>query len=574
MPATPDLPEFAVLVGGAELPEAVRNDVLRIDVHEEVGKLARTSILLRNWSDDTQAVTQSEDGPFAVGAEVELQLGYNGELETVFAGIVVELTGTFTEARQPVLEVGCRCKGALLAGARRSRVAEDVADGDVVSTIASEAGLQADADAGAQQPFVVQRATTDWEYLSGRAEALGLALYVRGDTLVFKPPAASAGPALTLEWTANVLELELTRDPGGKPEKATASSWDPDAADAADSEAAPGDAGVSTGSRPALDADLGDAGWPGREERIPRAGAVAPDELDLLARGRMRAASLAHGRGRGRILGLPSLRIDSVVGVERVGDALGGSYYVGAVRHVLDTSGYTTEFQLGLPAPLRPAAPSAERGLAVGVVDDIDDPNAWGRVRVKFPWLDPDLDSVWARLALPAAGAERGFFFIPEVGDEVVVGFLDGDLRFPVVLGSLWNGAGAPPESLDAQKNDVRALVSRAGHKLTFDDGDSAPLVKIETAAGQIFTLDDTSGSEKVSVQDKTGNKLEMSSSGITLEAASGDVKIKAGSGKIALDCLQLECKASSAAKIESSATLDIKASATLGLKGALVNIG
>src|SRR5206468_3219605 len=127
LPATPDLPEFAVKVDGTEVAEAVRNDVLRLDVHEEVGKLARASILLRNWDDDTQAVTHSESGPFAVGAEVELQLGYNGELQTVFKGVVVELTGTFTGVRQPALEVGCRCKGSLLTGARRSRVAEEVA---------------------------------------------------------------------------------------------------------------------------------------------------------------------------------------------------------------------------------------------------------------------------------------------------------------------------------------------------------------------------------------------------------------------------------------------------------------
>src|SRR5687768_7109460 len=570
---SPDLPEFAVKVGGADLAPALRDDVMRIDVHEEVGKLARASILLRNWDDETQSVTHSEAGVFEPGAEVEVQLGWNGELETVFEGVVVELGGSFTGQCQPAVEVGCRCKGALLAGARRSRVAEDVADGDVVSTIASDAGLQADAEAGAQQPFAVQRAVTDWEYLRSRAEALGMALYVRGDSLVFKPPAASAAAALTLEWTANVLELSLRRDLNGQPENATAAGWDPAALEPADAEAAPGDAGVSTGARPTLDADLGTAGWAGLAERIPRTGAVAPDELDLLAKGRMRAAALAHGSGRGRILGMPSLRIDSVLAVERVGDALGGSFYVSAVRHVFDTSGYTTEFQLGLPVPLRPAAPPRLPGLAVGIVDDIDDPDSWGRVRVSFPWLDPDVDSVWARLALPAAGPDRGFFFIPEVGDEVVVGFLDGDLRYPVVLGSLWNGSHAPPESLDAQKNDVRALVSRSGHKLTFDDGDSAPLVQVETAAGQTLTLDDTSGSEKIELKDKTGNTLTMSSDGIALEAASGDLSLKAGSGKIAIEGMQLEAKASSAAKIESSATLDIKASATLGLKGATVNI-
>jgi uncharacterized protein involved in type VI secretion and phage assembly len=208
----------------------------------------------------------------------------------------------------------------------------------------------------------------------------------------------------------------------------------------------------------------------------------------------------------------------------------------------------------------------------VGVVDDIDDPNGWGRVRVLLPWLDGEIASIWARLSLPAAGPERGFFFIPEVGDEVVLGYL-GDRRYPVVLGSLWNGSHAPPESLDAQTNAIRSIVSRSGHRFTFDDSDGAEKVELKTSAEQTVTLDDASGSEKIELKDKAGNLVTLESAGITLKAASGDITLDAASGKIALSASKIEGKSTGSAKLESSAQLDLQASATLGLTGAMVKI-
>ncbi|MGZ4353341.1 MAG: phage baseplate assembly protein V, partial [Gaiellaceae bacterium] len=346
-----------------------------------------------------------------------------------------------------------------------------------------------------------------------------------------------------------------------------------------DSEAGAGEAAAPHGSRPDVAGALGDAGFQQRKDREATPAPLAPDELSLRAKGEVDRGALLHVNGQGRAIGVPALRADSLLQLSGCGQRFDGPHYVSAVRHTIDAQkGYTTEFQLGFPQPLAPA-PAARRcgspfQLSVGLVDDIDDPNGWGRVKVRFPWLDPDVGSVWARLATPAAGDARGFFFIPEVGDEVVVGLLGGDLEWPIVLGSLWNGSQAPPESLDAQTNAIRSITSRSGHKLTFDDSDGAAKVVVTSSASQTVTIDDSSGSESIALADKTGNKLTLDSQGITLEAASGgNITLKASSGKVGIDALQLEGKASGTGKIQSSGTLDIQASATLGLKGALVNI-
>jgi phage protein D len=569
-------PAFAVKVDGQALEQIDRDRIVRLDVHEEVGKLARASLLVRHWDDAQNEVIADNTTTFAPGKPVEIQLGYGSELATVFDGVVTGLRAVFRSNREPQLEVICRCRGILLCGARRSRVLADSTDGDLASAITGTAGLSADSEDGASQSAVVQADLADWDMLHERARALGYALYVRGTTLVFKPPAASGSAAVTLVWGANLVEIDLEQEVGQRAETVVSAGWDPDAVDAATSEAGAGEATIPHGSRPDVAAALGDASFSGRTDRLASPAALTPDELDRRAKGEVDRGALEHLSGYGRAIGLPVLRCDSLLALAGCGDRFDGDHYVSAVRHVLDAQGYSTEFQLGLPAALRPdgeqAAPRLQ--LALGVVDDIDDPNGWGGVKVRFPWLDPDVEGVWARLALPAAGTERGFFFIPEVGDEVVVGWLGEDRRHPVVLGSLWNGQAAPPESLDAQTNAIREIASRSGHKLTFDDSDGAEKIVVTSSASQTITIDDASGSETIALADKTGNKITLDSQGITLEAASsGSITLKASGGKVAIDAMQLEGKASSAAKLESSATLDLKASAALGLTGGVVKI-
>lgn len=574
-----DVPAFTVEVGGSVLDPEAHADVLRVDVHEEVGRLSLATLLVQNWDEEAGEVKHSDGDLFAPGAEVVVRAGYGSVLETVFEGLVVELGGIFGPSGQPLLEVHCRDRGVRLAGGRRSRVLEESTDGDAASAIAVDHGLSADSQDGAEQPFVVQAAASDWDHLRERAHALGFALYVRGAELHFHAPRTSDPPAAALQWGSTLLELRVHEEVSERMEAVTAAGWDPETLEASEAEAVADDVSVPAGGRPDLAGEIRTAALSGRVHRLPHAAALGPDELDARARAELDRGALGHYWGRGRSLGVPQLRIDTVLELERLGARFSGPHYVSAARHTIDATGYFTEFQLGLPPALRPGgdgracAGAAGGAVAVGVVDDVDDPNAWGRVRVLLPWLDGEIASIWARLVRPDAGPQRGFFFIPEVGDEVVVGFLDGDARHPVVLGSLWNGQHAAPESLDAQANAIRSIVSRGGHRLAFDDSDGAGKLQVKTAAEQTVTLDDSSGSEKIELNDAAGNTVTMEASGVTITAPSGDITLDAPAGRIALSAMQIEGKATGPAKLESSAKLDLQAAATLGLAGALVKI-
>lgn len=192
------------------------------------------------------------------------------------------------------------------------------------------------------------------------------------------------------------------------------------------------------------------------------------------------------------------------------------------------------------------------KGVAVAVVTQNDDPDGLCRVKVRYPWYDQPRESYWARLATPMAGKDRGFVAIPEVGDEVLVAFEREDLRFPCVLGGLWNGKEQPPYANDDGNDDVRMFKSRKGHVLIFDDG-SEGKVELALKDGKKLVLDD----DNVCLQDENGNQLKIASKSGAMElTTSGTLTIKA-------------------ATIELSATgsATVKANGVLTLSGSICKI-
>ena len=192
------------------------------------------------------------------------------------------------------------------------------------------------------------------------------------------------------------------------------------------------------------------------------------------------------------------------------------------------------------------------KGVAVALVTQNNDPEKLCRVKVRFPWHDKPTESYWARLATPMAGDDRGLVLIPEVGDEVLVAFEREDLRFPCVLGALWNGQDQPPVANDDGKNDKRKFQSRKKHYLLFDDGASG-VVELLHQKGRKIRFDDNG----FAVQDEMGNvvKVDSNSGAMTIEAK-GQLNLKAAT-----------------ISIEATGTLELKANGTVTVRGALVNI-
>jgi len=200
-----------------------------------------------------------------------------------------------------------------------------------------------------------------------------------------------------------------------------------------------------------------------------------------------------------------------------------------------------------------PSHSSRVYGVAVGVVTNNQDPDGMGRVKVKFPWLTDKDESYWARIAVPMAGKGRGVYFLPEVDDEVLVAFDHGQVEFPYVLGALWNGKDTPPESNGDGKNNMRTIMSRSGH---------------------LIRLDDTDGSEKIQIIDKTGkNKVVIGPQNQITISADNDITIQSKSGKLTLSANGVEISSQAGVKITATQNLDFEAKGQTTVKGNPINL-
>ena len=328
-----------------------------------------------------------------------------------------------------------------------------------------------------------------------RAEANGHVVAVRDGKVTVGPPATGAEPVVTAQFGATVLELDAEIDARWQVKGVKAKAWN-----ATDQELVEADAAEPsvTASGNLSASDLADV-IGGDPHLLRHGGKLGEPELQAWADGRLLKDRLAKVRGRVRFQGFARRhRGRCRRGRPASASASPASSTWPGVRHTFANGNWETDVAFGL-APetyaatypvTRPPAGGllpAVNGLQIGIVTALqDDPDGEDRIKVRLPLVSDSEEGVWARLATLDAGDERGTFFRPEIDDEVVVGFLDGDPRFPVVLGQCHSSAKPAPEPA-TDDNHLKGYVSRSKLKLTFDD--DKKVVVLETPAGNKLTL-------------------------------------------------------------------------------------
>lgn len=573
-PAPADLPSFKILVDGN--PISAEYQVQGVLISRSFNRVAEAQIHILDGDPTAEDFKASAADDFVPGNEIEIQVGYHGNEERLFRGMIVRHGIRIYQKRPSVLRVECKDVAVKLTVGRSNAYYYEMTDAEIMEDLANAAGLTPEVDAiPVSHPGMVQFYASDWDFILTRAEANGRLISTEDGTLVVKAPDASADPVLSLTYGGNILDFEAHMDARHQYETAQAYAWD-----AANQEMLEIEGADAAAESPGNLSESDLAGVIGRAGRVLKHGGQLSDaELQAWADGQRLKSGYAKVRGRVRIQGFGQVRPGDMIELKGVGDRFNGKALVSGVRHEINTRNWESDISFGLDpdwfgsvrrdlveAPANGLLPGID-GLHIGLVTALEgDPDGEDRIQLRIPMIDPAEEGIWARVATLDAGEERGSFFRPEIGDEVLLGFLNNDPRNPVVLGML-NSSAKPAPLAAADDNHEKGFVTRSGIKLLFND--DTRTVTLETPNGNRLVVDDDSGS--VTVEDENSNALKMDSSGITLESAA-DITIKA-SGDVNIEGANLSGTASAQAKLEGSAGAELSSSGTTTVKGSIVQI-
>lgn len=520
-----------VLVGGE--PLAASFALLGIDVLSAVNRIPTATLTLQEPGSSMTETPLLAGGPFAPGAEVEIKVrGADAEEASLFTGLVTGLA-VHTRDGVPTLEVTVKDKAVGLAGVRHSQIWADMTDADAISAIVSAAGLVT-GEVPSTDPVheaLVQYESSDWDFILSRAEANGLVVAVRQGTVSLAKMDASAAEAQSFTLGLDAIEdIHFELDATAQAPSLASLVWDPDQLAAA----APADAEILALAQGEVPDDGYGAALGVGPAHLTHMVPLPPAEAKTWAAARMARARLALIRGRLSVPGRPDADVMQVAALKGFGDRFNGSALVTGVRHRVDARGFSTDLQFGLPGEPVGRLPAIAdmpaggllppiAGVQTGTVIDTADPETLGRVKVSVPAIATDpVASLWARVASPDAGPQRGFCFLPEVGDEVLVAFLDRDPRHPVVLGRLHGSKNPLPDGFT--DTTQKGIITTRNVRIVFSEADK-PAVTISTPGGRTVTLDDDG--QSITVSDKNKNTITLDANGITIESGK-DLTLKA----------------------------------------------
>ncbi|MEO1624807.1 MAG: type VI secretion system tip protein VgrG [Bacteroidota bacterium] len=572
-PQSADLVTHSLKVNGKELGEAY--NLLSIQVSKQVNKIATAKLLIADGNASTETFEISNSADFAPGNEIEILAGYHSDEASIFKGIITCHGIQARRSKASVLRVECKDEAVKMTLGKKSTFFDEKKDTDVIKEIASNYKLDVQVDATeVTHQSLIQHHVSDWDFVLMRAEVNGLLVHSSDGSLTVSKPTVESEASLHVQYGASMYDFDAEIDARLQYKKITANSWD--AAEQALVTAEAADPKLTEAGNISA-SDLAAVSSPDNIDLL-HPGSVADQELQAWADAALLRSRLAKIRGTVSFQGVADLKTGDTLSLGGVGERFEGPVFVSAVRHEIGNGNWVTTAQFGLSPEWfaeRVSSPSSPissllattGGLHVGTVTQLqDDPDSEHRILVKIPILNADAEGVWARVASLDAGDARGWFFRPEIDDEVVIGFFADDPREPVVLGMLHSSAKAAP--IDASDdNHEKGLVTRSEMKMMFDDDKIS--FTLETPSGKLVTLDDDAG--VVGLEDDNGNKILMNADGITLESA-GDLILTA-SGDIKAEGNNVESKAKMNFKAEGSAGLEVSSSAITTVKGSLVQI-
>lgn len=540
-------------INGQDVPKNLMDDLIQIVVEESLHLPGMFTLVVRNDYKPGQA----QDKPWRYKDLLQIgkpvKIGFTSSTTEakefsqeqqgeVLEGEITAIEAQFSEAAQaPIIVRGYDVSHRLHRG-QFNRSFQNMTDSDIVKKIAKEVRIDIGEDtidsSGAPHDYVFQENQTNMAFLRGRATRIGFELFVQDGKLHFRKPKADKD-LLKLKWLTDIHAFHVRSTSAEQVQEIEVRAWDysqkRSIVATAKSEQVITETQNGKGSKTSSKFN----GQPAKPKAIVVDQPVfQPKDADVMAQALCNEIGGQFVQADAKAEGNPTIRPGRAIELQEM-DQYNGKYYITETRHSYHERVYMTEFSvrglrggdlLSVLAPQTQLQPG--QTLMVGVVTDNEDPQGWGRVKVKLPTLTEDHTSNWARVVAIGAGHQRGFDCLPEIDDEVLVAFEHGDIHRPYILGGVWNGKDEPPNTVDQSVQDgkvrLRTIKTRTGHQIQFteeDQGGSKKGVLIETNGGHRIQLTDSSDGGSISIS-STGN-LKIEAKGNIDISATGIITIQ-----------------------------------------------
>jgi len=501
---------------------------MSIDIIKAVNKIPLAQLILLDGDAAKQEFKISDTEFFKLGKELEIKLRYEDNAKdeaTVFKGIILRHSVQADQNRS-LLTIESKDAAFKLIPKRKSAVFRDMTDKDIIEKIIQSAGLQIESVATNQPQHkeMVQFGCTDWDFIVSRADVNGHWVLVDdGKVTVVEPNLQGAAQHKFEYGISEIYDFEMEADSRFQYESVESTAWDVKSQDLFQPKTAP-DFSLSQGNlnpgelAQSIDADTC---------KLMFSGQLDEQEVEAWAKAKMVKSRLSLLKGRLTVPGLAKIKLGDIIEVAGIGKRFNGKTLVTAIRHQVTLGGWQTNIQFGLSAdwfsqnediiepPVAGLIP-AINGLQIGVVDKYeDDPDKQFRVKVKVPSIETD-GIIWARLASLDAGNERGIFFRPEEGDEVILGFVNDDPRQAVILGAMHSEKNELPSGLEVnQENYRKGIVTKESLQIILDDEDK--FIEISTSNGNLLRLSEQD--KGIYLEDENGNTITMDDKGFKIKS-------------------------------------------------------
>lgn len=597
-PTRTDVVTCVVKIDGQLIPDPVM--VLSVRVTKLANRIPYALLHIADGDPAQQQFEVSDTDLFSPGKNIEILAGHHGQNATIFKGMIVRHALRIPSQGHPSLEIECKDECSKLTVGRHSKYFFNQKDSDIIGDLLNGKGLSNSVETtSVQHREMVQAHVSDWDFLLTRAEANGMLVLANDNTVKVKKPDFNQAAKFPINWGTSLFEFEAEMDARDQYPSVQAAVWSAadqaltlqqssggsggiggfsaapaiprraPSASSAFASAAPG-ASVNTNYSQVMGLSAYD---------VQHSGHLTQQEAQAWAKAQMTKSELAKSRGRVKFEGVADVAPGDCLELQGVGARHSGKIFITGVSHEIERGIWMTDAQFGLPQewfmarfPDAQALPAggllpAVHGLQVGIVTDLaNDPIGEHRIQVRLPMVSGQGDGVWMRMACQDAGNNRGSYWRPEIGDEVICGFIHDDPRQGIVLGMM-NSSAKPAPMSATNDNHEKGWTTRSGMKMTFND-DKKSLVII-TPAGKKLTIDDDA--DKIQLEDQHNNKITLDQDGIIINA-SKDLTLKA-TNNLNIEAANINQKAQTALKAEAQGQVQIQAASDMVIKGAFVRI-